>query len=237
MSAELQNVRYRPELCSTTGVYRLQVGDYFYIGSGATVGTRRSEHLQALRAGTHRSSKLQAAWDLFEDAEFTILQEVRPRDWAKGDDGRDRARFLEHEEIQKHFGTEFCCNQSSSAYGNTGLGDYMRAKWQDEEYRAKTIERLKARRGLEVSPECRAKMAEAKRGDRNAKSRACRLWRGEDTWEFVTGSEAANHFGVSQQTMHLWLSGQAAWPGVGRLPRNPQARTLIGLRGEYSQEA
>lgn len=237
MSDELQNVSYRPELCRVTGVYRLQVGDYFYIGSGITVGTRRSEHLQALRAGTHRSSKLQAAWDLFEDAEFIILQEVKPKGWSKADNGRDRAMLLEHEEIQKHFGTEFCCNQSSSAYGNACLGDYMREKWQDEEFRTKTIERLKSRRGHKVSPECREKMARAKMGERNINARACTLRRGGDTWNFVTGSEAATHFGVSQQTMHLWLSGQVPWPGAGRPPRNPQARTLIGLRGEYTQEA
>lgn len=235
MSNELQNVKYRPEHCNMVGVYRLQVGDHFYIGSTSRMGARRSAHIQALRAGEHHSPKLQAAWDFFEDAEFIITQEVRPKGWDKEDTGRDRARMLEHEQIQIHFGTEFCCNQSSSAYSNSGIGDFFKARWQDEEFRAKAIERLKARRGFHVTKDTRAKMAIAKTGAKNAKARACTLTLRGVALGFETASAAATHFGVSQQTMHLWLSGEVPWPGEGRLPRNAQAKTLVGLRGEYAQ--
>lgn len=233
MSIELQNVDYLPNYCAVTGVYRLQIGDYFYIGSGISVGTRRSEHLNDLKAGTHRSPKLQAAWDKHQSARFIIIQETQPKTWLKGDDGRDRARMLEHEEIQKHFGTEFCCNQSASAYGNTMLGEVMREKWKDGEYRERTVARLRNRRGSAVSVECRRKMALAKTGAKNSKARSCTLnFRGE-TMTFATCTDAAAHFGVTQQAMNLWLTGGAVWPGQGRTPRSSQARMLIGLTGAY----
>jgi hypothetical protein len=233
MSSELQNVEYRPCFFHTTGVYRLQVGGYFYIGSSIAVGARRSEHVLALKRKEHRIPKLQAAWDSGAPMKFIIVQETRPKSWDKKDDGRARARLLEDQEIKKHFGSEYCCNLSDSAYCNSEIGEAARRKWMDPEYRSRQIARIRESRKIPISDECRRKMALAKTGARNVKSRSCTLTYNGKVMNFVTGTEAAKHFGVSQQIMHLWLTGQCKWSGVGRTPKSIHARSLIGLRGAY----
>jgi hypothetical protein len=231
--SEIANQPYQPSFSSMAAVYRIEIGPFFYIGSSSKLGPRRSDHLRMLKEGAHPNHKLQAAWNAHQSAEVIVLQEVVPKKWDKSDDGTARGKHLEHLEIQKHFGSEFCCNLSNSAYHNTTIGDVMRERWKDPDFRQRMVEKLKARRGDLISPETRKKMADAKTGQNNPNARPCSLSFHGEVMKFTTGAAAADHFKVPQQVMDLWLRGKVPWPGKGmRSPRGLNKR-LIGLTGRY----
>lgn len=147
---------------------------------------------------------------------FTILKEM-PRKPAESDhDYHARLRTWSH------------------IRGGTvpDAGDGLRRKWQGPEWRAAQVARKKERRGDLVSAETRAKMASAKRGDRNPNARGCRISFGGTVLDFTTATDAARHYGVSQQTMDLWLRKVVPWPGTGK--RKPRSGAhLIGMTGAY----
>jgi hypothetical protein len=64
-----------------------------------------------------------------------------------------------------------------------------------------------------VSEETRLKQSIAKTGARNSKSRPIVATGPEGTKSFESVSGAASFFGVSQQTMDMWVRGVVAWPG------------------------
>lgn len=203
------------------GVYKLIVGGVFYLGSSASIENRVQEHRWMLQKGTHPNGPLQLEYDLYESSEFEILK------LTKGDLKAAEQRFL-----NKHFGKGRCANLSSSSRYNSRIGEVMREKWRDPEYRAAM--RLKMAARAPATAETREKMRVQKTGANNARARRVRLhWEG-DTWEFPTATDAAKHLGVPQQVIDLWLRGKVAWPGGGRRPHNAAAKQWIGLTGEYA---
>lgn len=220
---------YQPNLCKCAGTYRIQVGQFFYIGSTATLGHRISDHRTRLAKGEHRNPALQAAWDQIHEFSAFLLKEVPRKRHDTDGDHNARLRFHEEMLLRKLHGTEGCCNRSSTAYYNSDVGGNLRAKWQDPEYRAKMLEVLRTRK---FSDESRAKMAEAKRGKNNPKSRPCSITFNGEALRFESASEAAKHYGVSQQAMKQWLDGASSWPTDGGKTR-PQNRRLAGMTGEY----
>lgn len=186
-----------------------------------------------MEEGRHPNPKVQAAYTGHGSAEFFLLTVV-PR--KRDDSDKDfyaRIKFHEQRLLDEHHGKDYCCNMSASSVHNSTIGDLMREKWKDSAFRASMIEKMQARRGEGVSVETREKMAAAKRGARAPRARSCTLrFKGEEL-RFPTGQAAADHFGVSQQSMDLWLKGKVPWPGTGR--RQPKAANLrlVGLVGAY----
>lgn len=229
MDNALVNCPYLPEHCLLTAVYRLNVGPFFYIGSSTKIGTRRSYHLTALRDGIHTNAKLQDAWNRHQQADFTIIITAITR---------QEAREIEDVEIKKAFGSAHCCNLSNSAYCNSLASAQLKERWKDPEWRSRMVECLrKARVGLVVSEETRAKMAEAKTGVSNPRARACTINFKGEVFKFPTGVAAARHFGATQQAMDLWLKGHVSWPGSGRHQQRvkPQNAHLVGMSGSYDK--
>jgi len=116
---------------------------------------------------------------------------------------------LEQELLDFYAGNPHLCNVSTSAFGP------------DEDMRG----RLKARMAdRERSAPTREKMAAAKRGERNPNARPVQVTDPQGAvMEFVSVTEAAEFFGVSQQLMDQWLKGLVAWPGEGYRVRKRNA--------------
>jgi hypothetical protein len=228
MKIELSECPYQPHHHMTCGVYRLQIGECFYIGSGARIGSRFSTHINELKAGTHRSAKLQAAWDKHRSAEKIIVQEVIPKAWDKTDDGTERAKLLEDQEIKRRFNEPGCCNLSSSAYYNTRIGETMRSKWQDPEFRAMMREKLAPSWSAPRSAETRAKMSLAKTGANNPKSRSITIIQNGEILKFPTSRELADHLGISQQAAYA-MTKSKAWPRLYKPNPSPRAKVRFTI--------
>lgn len=208
--AERTNLPYTAALANSVGVYRLDVGESFLIGSGAGLGAIWSGHVAALRAGSHLNTKLQAAWVPGAKVSFTVLVEVYVKNWG-GDDGVPRAKMLEGEVLAGLLGTPGCCNMPFVFVA--------------------PVRKAAPRLGYLHSPEIRARLSAAKTGAGNPRSKGCRFELNGETFSFETVTAAAKHFRVSQQLVDQWLRGVSAWPGTGA--RRTRVSWLVGLTGQY----
>lgn len=236
------NDLYEPKFCNQAGLYRVDVGPKFYLGSTTRLGARHSSHRADLAAGKHPNKALQAAWDEHQDFRFTVLTLIPAKDCDEGRDHTERLKFHEQILLDGHFSDPLCCNASESSRYNTGISDVMKAKWLDPEFRVVHLRKLRAfRERNPVTLETRAKMAAAKRGLRGPTSRPCVLnFVGGESQFFESAAEAARSVGVSQQAMHGWLSGKVSWPGHRRPSRHPKFVWLQGrflTREEYTKYA
>lgn len=213
------------------GVYRVTVGRFFYIGSTRSLGSRRSDHKIRLEAGTHPCAALQLAFDEIGKFEMTITWLVPEKPSESKEDHRRRLRMLEQIELNAWFGKRGCTNGSSDSGFNTKIGAWLKRKWADPEFRESQVARLKARKGDAVSAETRGRMSLAKQRGRHHAARKCFTTFGGATLHFSCVRDAAEHLGVSQQVMDLWLRGIVAWPGTGRKSRS--YGHLEGLTGAY----
>lgn len=227
-------IAYDPKIhAAVGGTYVLKIGEFRYFGGTRNFSRRRSQHLCDLEQGVHPNRGAQVAFDACGGGEFEIIEVLKMKPGESDEDWFKRIKFKEQLLLNQHFGERYCLNLSSSSIHNTGIGDYMREKWKDKTFREKQVERMKLRRGDAITAETRVKLGERKRGANNPNARSCTVqWKGE-TMKFVTGQDAATHFGVTQQAMHNWLSGKAPWPGTGRKPARLQNRHLVGLTGSY----
>jgi hypothetical protein len=220
---------YQPNMSKDAGVYRINVGAFFYIGSTTFLGSRVSDHRTRLEKGEHPVPALQQAWNEIRTFEAVLIKAVPRKAHDTDKDHSDRLRFHEDALIRKLHGTEGCCNRSTTVYYNSDVGGNLGEKWKDPEYRARMITILK---GREFSDETRAKMAEAKTGKNNPNARACIIHFGGESLKFDSATEAAAHYGVTQQAMDGWLGGKSGWPTADGKTRQ-QNRRLAGMTGEY----
>lgn len=232
------NALYDPKFCNQSGIYRVDVGPKFYLGSTTRLGSRHSSHRADLAAGKHPNKALQAAWDEYQDFRFTVLTLIPPKDCDEGRDHVERLKFHEQVLLDQLFADPGCCNASESSRYNTTLSSVMRAKWLDPEFRVGHLRKLRAGRlNNPASPETREKMAAAKRGLAGPAARPCvlRLPGSDAELAFESVTEAAAFVGVSQQALQGWMTGRTPWPGLG--PKPPRVRRLAGLRGRYIERS
>lgn len=211
-----------------SGAYKLYVGSFFYIGSSTDVDYRRACHISMLRKGEHPNHKLQAAWNHgSENVRSSVLRPLKRGADESVESFRDRLRAAEQELLDHYSCDPGITNLSMTACGPDTRVD-MKARWRDPEYR----NRMLRERGA-PGEETRTKMAEAKRGMLNPKSRPVRVtWPDGREEVFPTGTAAAAEIGVSQQVVDLWLRGKLALPGRGsRKCRKPH---LVGLVVGYA---
>jgi hypothetical protein len=85
------------------------------------------------------------------------------------------------------------------------------------------IEQIK-KRSTNPKPETRQKMAAAKTGARNPKSRPVIVTKPDGSTEtFPSTTAAAKFFGTSQQMLEQWIKGLVPWPGTGQFVRHKYA--------------
>lgn len=229
------NAPYDSKFCNQSGIYRLDVGPKFYLGSTTRLGSRHSSHRADLAAGKHPNKALQAAWDEHQDFRFTILTLIPAKDCDEGRDHTERLKFHEQVLLDRLFSDPGCCNASESSRYNTGISEAMKAKWLDPEFRVAAVRRLReCRKTNPATPETRAKMSRAKLGSRNPHSRKCWLEvPGAPRVVYSCVTTAAAAIGVKQQILHSWLTGGSSWPGSGSRKPRPANRHLTGLTGGY----
>lgn len=225
---------YHPSLAKAAGTYWIQAGASFYIGSTTGLGKRIWTHRAELKAGDHPNKALQAAYDAAGTMEAYLLTEVPRKRDDSDHDHRKRLQFHEQLALDEHFARPGCTNESESSRFNSNIGRITKANWQQPEFRAAQLERLKTQ-ARNPTPEARAKMAKAKTGAANPMARPCTILHNGETLRFPACRNAAQHFGVTAQAMDNWLSGASPWPGQGKRKPRPQNRHLAGITGAYDK--
>lgn len=212
------------------GAYLLTVGDSIYIGSSWDVDRRRASHVSDLRSGIHPCKKLQAAWEATpESVACSIVRPVKQEDGELDTELRDKLRAAEQELLDLYKGNERLANKSLNARGPDTRQD-MKEKWKNPAFRKMMKEALANRPA--PSKETREKMAQAKRGENNHKSRPVTVvWPCDKPQHYACGADAAKALGVTQQLVDAWLKGIVALPGRGRTCRK---KHLCGIDVFYT---
>lgn len=106
----------------TSGVYALNVGPYFYIGSSMRIEQRHKVHLGQLKKAVHRNGALQEAWNEYQDCVLVVLKPCHPYGLT----------HFEQEWLDVMFDDEHCVNLRPNATTSWGFhlrsGDRLAAK-------------------------------------------------------------------------------------------------------------
>jgi hypothetical protein len=212
------------------GAYLLTVGDAIYVGSTWHSYRRKCSHISDLRGGKHDNKRLQAAWNKNpEQVTFSIVRPIEREEGETREALRDRLRAAEQELLTLYSKNPALANTYRNSRGPDCRPD-LKAKWQDPAFRAMMQENLANR--PPPSLETRSKMAMAKTGARNHKSRPVSVvWPCCRAEKYESGAAAAKALGVTQQQVDLWLKGSVALPGRGRYCRKPH---LMGIDVFYT---
>lgn len=88
------------------GVYRIQIGPYFYIGSSNNCAKRKKEHKRHLESGDHYNPKMLAVYRKYGDFNFKVIEQT---------DTELQCRQREKSYIDLHFNDKHCLNISTEA--------------------------------------------------------------------------------------------------------------------------
>ena len=136
------NTPYRPALYHCAGTYRVNVGPMFYVGSTTCFGSRNSDHRVRLERCEHPNKRLQVAYNASQSYEFIVLTEIPRKEDDSDKDHAARLKLNEQWLIDAHQGDPLLTNGSTSSTHNSTIGDWLKEKWQDPEFREKQITRL-----------------------------------------------------------------------------------------------
>lgn len=188
--------------------YLFRIGNVFYVGSTGSLDRRIRDHVWRLRKGEHPNGLLQAAWDCAPHShKVEVLEPVSG--------GRDDLRACEQRWLDEFRGRVGMANKSMCSNGPSSRPD-MVARWQDVDF----VEKMRVVfAGHSPSDEARSKMAAAKVGAKNHKSRPVWVELGGERNEYESTRQAALALGVTQQLVDTWVKGLAPMPGRGRTCR------------------
>lgn len=91
-----------------SGIYKIQIGANFYLGSAVNLKNRERQHRGELRAGKHANRFMQRAWDKHGEMQFDVVEFCKVADIIN----------REQNHISRCFGNPKCMNLSPTA-GNT----------------------------------------------------------------------------------------------------------------------
>ena len=91
------------------GIYKVKVGNLYYIGSSTNLAGRKRNHLKALKENSHSNYKLQAEYNRKPSYEFTILTTC---EWQE-------VRMIEQDYLDRYFNAPRCCNIERYATSTT----------------------------------------------------------------------------------------------------------------------
>lgn len=148
---------------NSTGIYRIDIGKRFYIGSAASSFiNRRSGHLHKLRKGEHANRYMQKAFDKYgeEAFRFSILEKCKPEECVA----------MEQKYIDQFFNHEMCMNLAPTAQSTLGVRYSEESRKKLSEIHARRVVKDETRKlhsermkNFRHSPEGRAKIAESNR--------------------------------------------------------------------------
>lgn len=156
-------------------------------------------------------------------AGFVPLEFIHRLPGESDADYSERLRVAE----QRHLG------KSGVAVG-PDPSEFVKSPWCDPAYRAARLAEMRERRGP-ITEETRRKMSESKKGRRNPNSRPVIVTDpdGIET-EFDSVTAVAEFFGVTQQTMDLWMSGKVKWPAPGK--GRKVNRWVAGYKARFKEQ-
>ena len=130
-----------------TGIYRIEIGDYFYWGSTMNYTKREREHHSGLRGGCHSNIKMQNVYDKYKDFEMNLVVFTN-----------ENILQIEQEFIDLDYDNHYCMNLAKDVTASF-LG------------RTHTLEARKlmseTRKGRKFTPEHRDNLSKAKQGKNN----------------------------------------------------------------------
>ena len=91
------------------GIYKVKVGDLYYIGSSTNLKGRKRNHIKALQEGTHKNYRLQAEYNRTKTYDFTILTTC---EWHE-------VRIIEQDYLDRYFDAPRCANIERYAVSQT----------------------------------------------------------------------------------------------------------------------
>jgi hypothetical protein len=87
------------------GIYRIDIGPYFYYGSSRRASSRRSVHLGRLQRNAHSNPKMQQVYNKYQTFKFAIVERASPDDLLS----------LEQQYLDRYVGQKHCMNINSKA--------------------------------------------------------------------------------------------------------------------------
>ena len=112
------------------GIYRIQIGPYYYLGQSADLKRREKAHLYRLKKGKHTNPKMQAVWEKYQDFSFKVMIEC----------DIDQLNHLEQSALDIHYGYDDCMNIAKDAQAS------RRGMTHSEESKRKMSEAQKGKR-------------------------------------------------------------------------------------------
>jgi len=144
-----------------SGIYQINIGDYFYFGQSVNLKERKRAHRTALEQGKHPNPKMQSVYNKYQDFQW---QEVSYCSHTELDEQEQRL-------LDAFWGTEGCMNLARDARAprrgikvseetREKMRKAMRGKKHSEEAREKMRANAKWR-GKKLRAEHRRKLSEA----------------------------------------------------------------------------
>ena len=104
---------------STCGIYRIEIGPYFYVGSSVAIEKRRSVHRGTLERRRHHNIKMQAVFDKYQDFNFKIVATCM----------KQELRAVEQQHIDAVIDDQRCMNIKKEVDHNPGGWNARRMHW------------------------------------------------------------------------------------------------------------
>ena len=173
-----------------SGLYQINIGDYFYFGQAQDLKKRKSQHLNHLKKGTHVNPIMQNVYNKYQEFDF---QEVLH---CSVDDLDQQEQRL----LDAFWGTEGCMNIAKDAKA------FHRGLKHTEESKKKMSE---AHKGKKISEEHKRKMSEAKKGNKNSQDKTPRTFIHEEHGEVIcTQYELRTKYNLTPGNLSRVVSGK-----------------------------
>jgi len=207
------------------GIYRIDIGPYFYYGRSKDVKRRCMQHMNALRKGTHHNRFMQRAYEKYKKFAFEPIVKCDCKYLPK----------LEAELVQLAKNDKRCMNltipdengsHTVSEETKRRISESRKGIRQKSGHDQKWREHMrKVMTGRVVTEEWRERIS-------RGKSRPCFIVTpGGFVMYFDTAREASEWLGCTLGTVSDYLAGRKKWPTT-----NKAGCRLKGYTGEYTSQ-
>jgi hypothetical protein len=109
------------------GVYRIDVGPYYYYGSSTRISSRRSVHRGTLQRNRHHNIKMQMVYNKHMEFKFTVVEECE----------KHNLRIVEQRFIDQYCQDRFCMNLKAEVDHNPGGHNAQKILWNGAWHKSK----------------------------------------------------------------------------------------------------
>ena len=173
-----------------TGIYKISIDDYFYIGQSQDFKKRKSWHLSMLKKGTHSNKFMQNVYNKYKDFSFSPLVYAEIKE----------LNHIEQGLLDVYWGNKLCMNISKDA----------EAVWRGLNHTEESKKKMsEAHKGKKISEEHKRKMSEAKKGNKNSQDKTPRTFIHEEHGEVIcTQYELRTKYNLTPGNLSRVVSGK-----------------------------